>query len=103
MNLLGPGTLVKCNALKLYAYRTRAIIIPRFVQKRFFKVFFLKTMALCMVNIQERFLSRLGYSGARMVYIFGGYFLTFQSSKYSVSTMHFILMFLNIGHWVRDL
>ena len=26
MNLLGPGTLVKCNALKLYAYRTRAIL-----------------------------------------------------------------------------
>jgi hypothetical protein len=43
-------------------YRTRAIITrglynfyPLFeVQKRFFKGFFLKILALCMVSIQER-------------------------------------------------
>ena len=48
----------------LSTYRTRTIIIrgwytfyPLFeVQKRFFKGFFLKILALCMVSIQEWFL-----------------------------------------------
>jgi hypothetical protein len=49
-------------------YRTRAIIIRGLytfyhlfeVKKCFFKVFFLKILALCMVSIQERFLIKSG-------------------------------------------
>ena len=63
-------------------------------QKRLFKGFFLKILALGMVGIQKRFIIRAGYDRARTVYIIHP-FQTFDTTTTSnLNITYTLLIFL---------